>query len=224
MNTIESIYTSAATFLRDIFMYLFSGFLFLGLSVAILRLKSIDHPFREIRGLLPDSPEVTAGLLVIFSYMIGQFLFSLSFILFPIYRAMLGRVFTFVRTLDSSEKRIKDYLESITGESGAGSILQHTPVHLYFEMKVFVEKPELHRRFVERYNLLMFMKRSFSSCFFYAGVLCLVPPFTLDSAALMVFLLVLSMILFWRSIMTRIGFLDRVLTSYLIADENKEKE
>ncbi len=219
MNTIESIYTSAATFLRDVFMYLFSGLLFLGLTLAILKLKSIDQPLDEIMNLLPDNPEMTAGLFIMFSYMTGQILFSLSFLLFPVYRFIFGRTFNFIEALRSSEKRAEDYLKALTAESPAGSILEGTPVHLYFEMRVFVDKPDLHRRFIERYNLLMFMKRSFSSCFFFAGMVCLLPEFGPFWAASMLFFLVLSLILYWRSIMTKIGFLDRVLASYFIAEE-----
>jgi hypothetical protein len=228
MNVIESAYTKAITFLRDLFVYLFSGLFFLALMFVLIKMKDYSAPLvlEEMEGILPKNTALAVGILAMISYIMGQLLFTLSFLLFPAFKKVFKKfpkdpVGNFL----VKRQQLHDYLMSIEKKEDDKSLLKAEP-HLYYEMSVFVRRPDLHRRFIERYNLLMFMKRSLSSCLFFAGLtFVLAPPVINFHAALAgLALIVMSLVFYWGALSTEKGFLNRVFLSYLVSNETQTKQ
>lgn len=218
MNFFELMYTRAATLLRDVFQYLIPGLLFSGLIVAALQQRG--YQWTEVFAREGDAWVIMLFIIsCIIAYVIGQILFCLSDVLFPLYTMVWKRLsHGSLKNLDNKVEQLKSYLKSVEIEEPANAVLENIPIHLYFEMVAFVDTPELHARFVERYNVLMFMKRSFSSCFFFVCIAyLLILPQTIYSVAVEVVLFLLSLLLFWHYNLTEIGFLDRVFVSYSLA-------
>lgn len=107
-------------------------------------------------------------------------------------------------------------------------------MHLFFEMEVFTHKPDLHARFVERYNVLMFFRRTLSSCFFVIFAIYS-PPFivgkcfsecSINNSGIMLFIgllsLFLSFMFFKEYSRTELEFWKRIFTAYLIKPEKKK--
>lgn len=225
MNFIGTMYTKTTTFLRDIFQYLFCGLLFCGLMLITVQLKG--HSWIDFLKKPPNMGDavLTISFLIlccVFFHIIGQILFSLRCIPFWLYKKCWDKA---LEKCKRKTKYLEDYLETIPVDDLAESILREAPRHLYFEMVVFVNRPELHRNFVERYNVLRYMRESLSSCFFFVGIASIValllPPFAEFSLfgiliPWLSLLLFISISLFRHSILTKKDFLDRVFTSYLV--------
>lgn len=146
---------------------------------------------------------------------------SLSYVLFALYKTTWRRLpHSTLKNLDDKTTQFKSYLRSIKIDELSNALLEDIPIHLYFEMTVFVNRTDLHARFIERYNVLMFMRQSLSSCLFFVCIVYLfLLPITIFSIVVEIILFLLSLLLFRQYILTEIGFLDRVFASYLIAKE-----
>jgi hypothetical protein len=157
------------------------------------------------------------------AYVIGQILYSISRIVFLLYAAVWRRVpkNSLIR-YDYKVKQLKNYLRSENIDEPEKAILKDVPVHLYFEMVAFVDRPDLHSRFIERYNVCAFMYRSLSTCLFTAGVLYIfLLPVTALPIAAEALLFFLSALLYRQYTLIEIGFMDRVFTTYVIAKEKR---
>lgn len=226
MNFLELIYVKSSTFLRDVFQYFFSGILFtflllLGLSVhGSCWSQSLDRAFGS-------SLPLRLILGTIFAYVAGHILYITGSMLFDFYR-MLGRLWSpYAQScLDKKEENLKSRLYSIDIGNEALLTLNKLDHHLCYEMRAFNDAPKLHARFVERYNVLVHMRKSLSSCLFCTSIIYfLLLPKKAAFITIEVVLLVLSVVLLYSVKLTKGHFLDRVYVSYLIAEEEKaEKE
>lgn len=219
MNFLELMYTRATTLLRDVFQYLISGLLFSILIVIAVHLRGcqVTQVFKEGGAFWLVALVVSC----VTAYVIGQILYSLSTILFPSYETVWRKLpHGTLENLDRKIVQLKNYLKSIEVEESANAVLQDIPIHLYFELTTFVDRPDLHGRFIERYNVLMYMRRSFSACFFFAcvGYILLLPK-TMPFVAVEIVFFLVSLLLFRHYTVTKIGFLDRTFASYLVAKQ-----
>ncbi len=224
MNILEIMYTKSATLLRDVFQYFISGALFL------LLVFSADHQkyfqWMEIFKKEGIGIFISSIIIIIVAFIIGQILFSLSKILFFFYRKVWKLLpNNCIEKYNNKTKELSSYLKSIKGEEPANKVLENIPIHLFFEMKVFVNRPDLHARFIERYNVFMFMYRNLSTCLFLVCLLyfSFLLPRTVSSGIMEVILFSLSLVLFRQYTFIETGFLDRVLTSFLITEEKLQK-
>jgi hypothetical protein len=230
MSYFEILYSRASTLARDLFQYLFGGVFFVWLlAVVVVFEDGLETVERWNRALLPtlvspdgaSAPAVVVAIILL--YLAGQLLYSLSSMIFWVYGkigAVVGRIFGGGPTprLQRLERNLSErFLREMGGDTPLGGGL---PCHLYFEMLVFLRAPELHARFVERYNSLVHMRRTLSSCMFFAGLcgLAYLGPGP-GGLAWSGFCLGLSVLLYWNYLESRVGFLERVAAGTMVADE-----
>lgn len=230
MSVFEILYSRASTLVRDLFQYLFGGVFFVWLlAVVVVFRDGLERVERWSRELLPtlvspdgvSAPAVVVAIILL--YIAGQLLFSLSSRIFWIYRkigAVVGRLHAGgpkLRLRQIESDLSERFLREVGGDDPLGGRL---PCHLYFEMQVFLRAPELHARFVERYNSLVHMRCTFSSCLFFAGLFGLgYLGLGRDGLIWGVVCLTLSVLLYLQSLESRVGFLQRVAAGTMVANE-----
>lgn len=225
MNLFELMYVKSSTFLRDVFQYLFSGILFtflllLGLSVHGSRWSQV------LDGAFGSSFPLRLIFGTIFAYAAGHILYITGGMLCYFFGS-LGRSWRrrAPNSLEKKKENLKSRLDSIDIGKKALSTLNKLDHHLYYEMRVFKDAPELHARFVERYNVLTHMRKSLSSCFFWTSIIYfLLLPKKAAFISIEVGLLLLSILLLRYVKLTEGHFLDRVYVSYLIAEKEKAEK
>ena len=166
MHWFEIVYIRTATFLRDIFQYFISGLLFSGLVLLPFYAK-ICNVFATIQREQSFWCTMIVIVAVIVLYVLGHILHLVSYIIFALYKPIV-KIFVkpLLAEIDLKEKGLKDYLASSKFKGFSNDFVARMPIHLYFEMTTFIKRPDLHSRFIERYNLLMFFRRSLSASFF----------------------------------------------------------
>ena len=233
MSFFETVYTKTSTFLRDLFLYAGSGALFLAIACTGIVASSgydLDGWIQRFFEAGSQPGILIAVLLVIASYVAGHFLYSGSFLFFPILDAVWRRLPRQRRWRSLSLKRqmLRRIREGLDFESQDKEILERGPLHLFFEMSVFRAAPELHEKFVERYNLLMHMRRSVSSCFFYLALLfasiATMVQWTGRTMGVATICLLLALVFYRQQKITTGEFLDRVFTAYLLSARRPHSE
>jgi len=220
MNVLELMYTKASTLLRDVFQYCISGFLFLSLIFFAFQQKWDGWT----KLLIEEGMLWSILIFIIFAYVLGQTLYALSIPLFAFYKFIWKKFFSFsALKIDKRIDDLKEYLNCIEIESSEKTLLKDMPKHLYFELVTFADRPDLHGRFIERYNILMYLRQSISSCLFFTCIAyALFLPKTLFAILTEICFLVFSIIFYWHFVKTNIGFLDRVFVTYLVAKRKTE--
>ncbi len=227
MNALELMYVKSSIFLRDVFHYLVPGVLFVFLLLLGLSLDGRCWS-QWLNRAFESSFVVGLFLVTILAYAAGHILLITADIILDCFRRLRG---SNKNRMANNYKQKEDYLksrfDSLDTDKKRLSIFNDADRHLYYEMRAFSDTPELHARFVERYNVLMHMRKSLSSCFLLTSLFYLLIYITAKEKAgfiivMAVVLFVLFIILLWRAAITRSHFLNRVYVSYLIAEENKD--
>jgi len=157
---------------------------------------------------------------------------SLSRPIFKAYKCVHKKIANkSLEKLEDRKRVLREILEDMSKKKEGRPALFRVglPEHLYFEMVTFVKKRDLHSRFIERYNLLTHMRRILSSLLFVSGVMFAFLPVIDDSLGnyiwpdklgvlIGVVILVASVLFYYQTIITNIGFLNRVIASYIIAE------
>ena len=149
-SVVEVLHAGGLLFSREA-GYLTAGLVF-QLLVVLPFFAAPASPRPELLDLM-DSPvalrATTAALLVglAVSYLLGHVLLGLAFIPLNLTKPVVRLVPT-----------ARPWLQPGDGDDVTD------------EMKVLTERPELHTRFIERYNLLYQLRRLFSSCTFFAAL------------------------------------------------------
>lgn len=225
---LETAYTKASVFLRDVFQYFFCGVFFIVLLFILVRLKG--YKIDEIHiGILQSTWKGFSLIwLLIFltvCYLLGHILFSLSTFIFTMYKFIFKKLrCRSVKKLDKKKQKLCDILQETQERSKGGikSLYEDLPEHLYFEMMVFIHRRDLHGRFIERYNLITNMRQVLCSCFFVSGLIyTFLPPIEGYSIVVGAVLFVSSVLFYFQTVKGQTGFLNRVITSYIILREEQ---
>ncbi len=214
---LELMYVKSSIFLRDVFQYLISGALFIVLTLLALRFHKADWSQLLIKS---HGQNILMDLLmsIVLAYVLGHFFFGAC--CFP-----LDWYYRKSTSIQRKKKSLRTRLASIDAGNDALIVLgDDVDCHLYYEISAFRSAPELHTRFVERYNVLMHMRTSLASCFFFAfwayfGLFGFQVPFICVGGVF----LVLSLFLFWQCVQTYRRFLDRVYMVYLVGEEMEKR-
>ncbi len=221
MRLIEVLYTKTTAFLRDVFQYLVPGFLVITLVVVKLEWNGCPALQRLASRVPTNSITVHVLICCVVFYLAGHLLLSLNTVLYPLLLRIAERVGSkSAADLAETNERIGRSTSALSKEDHVKSLLTHVATHLYFEMTAFAVRPDLHERFVERYNLLMFMRRQLASAFFVGGIFWLAWPRWEISQSIVGLLLVgLAGLSFYQAVTAHKGFLERTIVSYIVGNE-----
>jgi hypothetical protein len=234
---LEAAYTKTATFLRDIFQYFFCGILFMVLVFLMSELKNYEilTKYEKFSILFNESSLIIWGLvLFIIAFTLGQLFLTLSNPIFSIYKCVHARIpRSLFEKLKNRKRMLGEGLNHIWPKNveALSKLHEDLPKHLYYEMVVFIDRRDLHNRFIERYNLLLNMRRVLSSIFFVSAIIYIALPkvgtnnpkyyewFDISEMLIGLILFFISILFYRSTIKTEIGFLNRVITSYIISKE-----
>jgi len=226
MDLSDILNNKAAIFLRDLFQYELSGILFIGSLLIVIK----NEEFNWLS--IFHTQDILWSVVIIISFLVlafvvGQILYTLSFLLFPIYKK-LAKILFYKKRMEkniSQKKRLVQHMEKLEIDNNDKKIFLSMPEHLYYEMFTYINRNDLHTRFIERYNLFMFMRRTLSSYLFFIGVIYLYfLPNSIFFIILKALIFILSYLLFGQFIKTNSDFLERVFTSYLISRDKTNNE
>ncbi len=226
MEPLEQLYARSSSFGRDFFYYVVSAFLFFFCVASPLLLKiTLDFGSTRYYGLdlqLGVSEKIILFLvLLVVSFAIGHLLLCLGVLYRSFWRKRLSEQ-AHVRNFTAAEEAIRRLIIKAKQIENAVEISPYShDFHLMAEMMAFCRNPELHERFIERYNMLAFLRLSIASstltgglvCFFLLGVFSYV--YVLPAALFWIFI---GCIILRQHFITRTGFLNRVYTAVLIAN------
>lgn len=214
---IDLLYTNSVGFLRDVFQYAIPGLLFLSLLSATML---FEHGYRHLVWFhifaLKDIIGWIALIIVLFSYICGQIIFSLSDSLFKLYKILYK---CFGINYSDELKRVSTELKNIAKDKelckNCNSYIwcqDDDEIHLFYEISTFAAAPEIHGKFIERYNILKQFRKSISVVFFLNAIFFAIRLFFIPA----VVLLVLSVFVHRLYLHTELAFYHRVFWSYFI--------
>ena len=234
-SIVESVYGRAVSFGRDVFQYIVTGTMF-----AIV--CSVPWWSKYPPGAVLESSQIAlllaAAAIPIFG--LGHVLLTIGFwirkkIIRPTdtWCDKLGHQFFVL--FSCCHLPLRDYKCAVKCAKQAlpGSLVvgNESPenVHLGLEMSVFLEKPELHAVFIERYNTLWHLRLGLAASFLMAGVvnlafvifsLCLPSkPFPGLVGVVVVVSILLGRLLLRQHLVTHTNFLRRVIVAFNIRKE-----
>lgn len=229
MASIEALDSRAGTVMRDIIHYAVPGLFLalLGLAPLVAGRARIPVSPALSQGFLKlvtyDTPATVAAVILftVAAYLMGHVAFTSSFLVLAAYDRCCrsAKIDSLARRVRAAEQKLRQYREDHVRSGPAGVLLEGAPAHLYFEMRAFVELPELHAKFIERYNSLMHFSRTWLSACFLCGVYYLCVVTGVLGVAVGATLVLLSALVYRRYLHTREGFLLRVGAAYRIATE-----
>lgn len=245
---IDLLYTNSVGFLRDVFQYAIPGMLLIVLLSLPAVLKNKTEIIAMILHLKDALIWIFAAILVL-SYIGGQITYSFSLLLSKdiasldiasiskrmkkteVYRNKL-----YVFLSDEIYSKVKNKYDEFTSRTSTryedsndkkNGENNDKDIHLYYEISTFVNNPEVHGKFIERYNILKHYKQNMSSVFILSSIgymilynLCLsfLPLCSFIVAEIL--FTGLSYFLYCDYIRTEEGFLKRVFWSYYITKGN----
>lgn len=235
MNTLEIIYAKTSTFGRDLFYYLLPAILFyvISLNPLLFGYKLNYFSLEVISKANFDSFEKTIFIIIIIflSYGFGQFLLILGFLYEKLWIKLCEKFYPY-----SELKKIKEKIEKLSKEryenvlpslyinnnsSGNSSdkLIDPDSHHVLFEMLVFEKMPNVHSYFINRYNILSYLRLSFASSILFGGLVCSILFYKeLEFYILVVLSISIgSSFLFMRQhFITQISFLSRIIAAYVV--------
>lgn len=223
-DVIGRIYSGASSFGRDVFHYIVTGTLF----VVVCSI-----PFWERCGGLwlsswseaVESPGLQIVLLfvaVIVMSCIGHVLLSVGFCIRKCWNKVLCRR----KHVDDYKRAIQRIKNLKRDQADCGD---ERDAHLDAEVSVFLKEPDLHARFVERYNTLWHLRLGLAASLLASGLICTVVgcvwyrhllPVSLSVG---VVAMVSGIVLMRQHLVTNTSFLNRVLAAYQIVQQKAEK-
>jgi len=230
MNTFDLLYAKSSAFGRDIFQYLVPGTMFL-LVVAIPFICSNQEFTDTLEAFFKGSGWRTAAavlLAVIVAYALGHVISSIGFLLRNRWRREMSKT-EHVRKLKEAEEKLSE-LTKKTEPKAFESLSSEADVSLYCEIVTFKKDPELHAKFIERYNTLVFLRLGLASSFLVGGLLDvihgIIAIFRLDGSSLWILLfsiilLWLGLLLFRQQIVTMTSFLNRLSVAYQVVSDDQ---
>jgi|GEM_PF-3203964 hypothetical protein len=237
-SVLADLYGSASTLLRDIQMYVVPGAVFLVLiayplffpedkiKITWLRESEIVTKLNVVKDTW--NAWAIAALFTLAAYTCGHLLSGIG-------SCMKEAICCKDKDTDKDKEKnpeketvLKRCLQEIAPNSNK-LLSDKYPVHLCPEMKVFADRPDIHAKFIERYNVLRYMRRTLAVAFGLAGIVyllfachCSTPTSVFCGLGI---LLIVAAIAFWHSaIKTGKSFNDRVFTAFFILEEHKNTE
>ncbi len=231
MSLYDNLYARPSTLLRDILSYWMVGLLG---AVLLIPAALYYEPFARLLLLVLDVLDAhgswlteTALLVVAFVaiYVFGHVLQVLGLLLSRLLTRLSVRLAATGRWVPKgcldcarAEDRLGQLLMLAAPQGAAAACLNLGERHLFMEMTVFNSTPDVHSRFIERYNTLAFMYAGLGGAFLVAAAARLYPGSPLGGAwGLSVLWVLLGGVCMREHFDARVGFADRVIAGFLLS-------
>ena len=215
MQYVEVILSKTINLIRDVYQYCFSGAFFLTLWLFTNQMNhlSLDRITRNAGKIISHESVI---IFLILCYFIGQILFALSIPITQVFRRV--RKLNVEPLIARKRRELLDFASWLY-PNAHGSFRPFSS-HIHFEMQLFKKEPEIHKKFIERYNNLMNMRQTVATAFFIFPFLALFPLSAnvwLNKYYYIIWISswLISYNFFKLSRTNTLGFLDRILAGYL---------
>ena len=222
-DAIDRIYGGAVSFGRDVFHYIVTGTVFVlvcsvPLWPVLWKLAAANFkPGIGSTGI--QGVALFVALAVLFC--IGHVFLAVGFCI----RKCWKKVFC-------NRKHVSEYKDAVSRiknlNCGQAWLVEERDVHLGAEISVFIGKPDLHARFVERYNTLWHLRLGLAASLLCAGVIGPAVGFWWGNCHMLnicvgVVAFLSGVVLMRQHLVTNTSFLNRVTAAYEIVQQEAQK-
>ncbi len=230
MSTLEQIYAKGSMLGRDLFHYGLTAVVFSFCILTALPFMNITAAAKEklrlgfwdglVTGVLKGGVWEQTGILfclILLSFAVGNLLLSIGFFYRNIWKEMFGGL-KHIKGMVAAEKKLSKIVADLTPSLDQLYSKTHE-FQIFGEILAYQKAPDVHAKFIERYNTLTYLRLGLASAMLTGGVTSLGLQLYLNATIAnvpAVLWIVLSLIFFRQYFVTRTGFLNRVTATYVL--------
>ena len=226
VDPLKEIYERSSTFGRDFFHYVVAGTV-LGLACLIGFLLSFRMDTAWLEQFQRGSAVLILTLVllsVVMLYVLGQLTFAVGVLLRNCWMRVFGRSKHVKRFKDAKSdlRNVTTDILTKVGENPLKNDADQEDAHLIAEMFALKHTPELHAKFVERYNTLLHLRLSLASSLVLSGLVNLALfwiTLSLKLLTLIAGLWIFAAVVMYRAVVTNTGFFNRVIVAAFLSKE-----
>ena len=221
MSNLEAVYAQGSSFARDLFHFIVSSAIFpmvLTSPYALARLLDRESEAGAwIWRLWPDANAVAVFAAVVVLYVTGHLLLSIGF--------LIDRCWSHLFAGSSHVKERVELRKVLRTRAPADAAAAgELDSHVYCDMSVMHRAPDLHYRFIERYNTLAKLRLGLATAFVLGGfgsLHALLHLTALEVLPLAALWEAVGLFMFQQYMRTDTSFLVRLATAYSLVGDDR---